>query len=267
MSPLIKAFIVAIVLMSAPTWAATFKTLDGWIAGIDLDKLKPATLGHAFSAPASTRWIEFVKDSRGFRVDEATLAKNIEKRFDRWYSYGINFSGSDVTTLAPGLDFRHHIANAYLVGFVPYSNVDTWVAIYALALSKTYQLDSQQHGKLEIWQTSKESFYYPDGDCEDHAIALADWLIGLNLDARVVLGDANGGHAWVVLLQGSQTYLIESTDKGRAARAPIPLAMSLPGYHPRVMFNRDSYWVNTGTKYTVNYANNAWVKRSTYHHL
>lgn len=191
----------------------------------------------------------------------------INMRSPESYSYQWQSSGIERTILAPGIDFHHHIANAYLVGFVPYPNVEPWVAIYALARSKTYQLDAKQYGKSEIWQTSKEAFYYPKGDCEDHAIALADWLIGLGLDARVVLGDAHGGHAWVVLIQDHITYLIEATDKNRAARAPIPFAMGLPEYHPDVMFNRKAFWVNTGTKNTVDYESKVWVKRSTYHHL
>ena len=57
--------------------------------------------------------------------------------------------------------------------------------LYTLAQRKRYQLDAKQYaGRSEVWQTSRQAFFYPRGDCEDHAIALADWLIEMGEDAR-----------------------------------------------------------------------------------
>ena len=66
----------------------------------------------------------------------------------------------------------------------------------------------------EIWQNSRQAYLHTRGDCEDHAIILADWLIALGHDARVVLGNhRGGGHAWVVLFQDGREMILEATSK------------------------------------------------------
>jgi hypothetical protein len=143
---------------------------------------------------------------------------------------------------------------------VPYPNVAPWVPLYALSQRKHYQYDHEQYpGMPEIWQTSREAFHYRDGDCEDHAIALADWLIGLGKDARVVLGQVDqGGHAWVVLIEGGRTYLLEATDKHQRQGQALPLADTLTEYRPEAMFDRERYWVNTGSPRTTDYTGAQW---------
>ncbi len=137
-----------------------------------------------------------------------------------WSSFTWQVRDQPVTTIAPGLDRRHHFANAYLVGYVPFPEVEAWVPLAALAQRKRYQFDHEQYpGAPELWQTSREAFFHPRGDCEDHALALADWLIGLGHDARVVIGTMRGGgHAWVVLLDGEAALFVE-----RGGRSLVPL--------------------------------------------
>ena len=96
---------------------------------------------------------------------------------------------------------------------------------------------------------------------------LADWLIDMGLDARVVLGDYQSrGHAWVVVLADDTFYLLEATDKNKIKRwRHYPLARLITDYHPQIMFNRQSYWVNTGTRFTTGYQSDAWVNASRYH--
>ena len=223
----------------------------------------PATPGQDFAAPPETRAIEL---ANGYRVHEGQVAQALREagHGETWMAFGWLFGGETVTTVAPGLDRRHHFANAYLVGYVPYEKVDAWVPLYALSRSKTYQFDHDQYpGAPELWQTSREAFFYPKGDCEDHAIALADWLIGLGHDARVVIGKVSGeGHAWVVINDGERTYLLESTDK-RPARA-LPLAAQHPEYQPEAMFNRELYWVNSGSVLTTDYRGPQWQLRSSF---
>lgn len=221
----------------------------------------PATPGEDFAAPPETRAIEL---ANGYRVHEGQVAQALREagHGETWMSFGWLFGGETVTTVAPGLDRRHHFANAYLVGYVPFEGVDAWVPLVSLAQQKKYAYDHDQYpGMPELWQTSREAFFYPQGDCEDHAIALADWLIGLGLDARVVLGKLREeGHAWVVVLDGTRTYLLEATHK-RPGRA-LPLASQLPDYRPEAMFNRESYWVNAGSPLTTEYTGRRWQLRS-----
>lgn len=171
------------------------------------------------------------------------------------------------TMSAPGIDKSHHLVNSYLEGYQPFTVTNVALPLYVLAQRKSYMLDEDQYyGLQEIWQTSRQAFYYPRGDCEDHALLLADWLIAMGEDARVVLGDMKGGgHAWVILFRDGEEYLLESTRKrGVGRNRPYPLAKLHPDYHPEYMFNRDYFWVNSGTKFTTRYHGPHWEKRSRY---
>ncbi len=169
-------------------------------------------------------------------------------------------AGEPAIVSAPGQDRLHHFSNSYLVGILPFATDNKWLPLYVLDNRKTYQLDSEQYGYPEIWQTSAEAFVKLRGDCEDHAIVLTDWLISLGVDARVVLGNhAGGGHAWVEAFQNDQAFLLEATDKrGHSAWRHYPLASLTRGYQPHFMFNRDTFWVNTGDPDTRAYQGEHW---------
>ena len=231
---------------------------------LPLDRVAPAAAGDDFAAAPESRRIRL---ANGLQIHEGHVAEALgagNRKGTQWSAFAWLFDGSVVTTVAPGLDQRHHFANAFLVGYVPFPDVEAWVPLVALARSKAYAFDHDQFpGRLEIWQTSREAFFYPTGDCEDHAIALADWLIGLGHDARVVIGRMRGeGHAWVVLHDGDRTYLLEATNK-RPAEA-LPLAAHHPEYQPEAMFNRDTYWVNAGPVLTTDYRGAHWQQRSAF---
>ena len=171
------------------------------------------------------------------------------------------------TMSARGIDDRQHLAHAYLEGYEPFITDNFMIPLYALAQRKRYQLDSINYfGKDDVWQTSRQAFYYPRGDCEDHAIILADWLTMMGEDARVVIGEwKNGGHAWVILFRDGNEYLLEATrKKGLGRNQPYPLASLFPNYRPRYMFNHESFWVNTGALHGQSYSDPAWVEASHY---
>lgn len=177
---------------------------------------------------------------------------------NQWFEY---------TMSAPGIDKSHYLVNSYLEGYQPFVVDNVALPLYILAQRKSYMLDEDQYfGLQEIWQTSRQAFFYPRGDCEDHALLLADWLIAMGEDARVVLGDMKGGgHAWVVLFRNGEEFLLEATSKrGVGRNRPYPLARLHPDYHPQYMFNRHYFWVNSGTKYTTRYSGPQWQKRSRY---
>lgn len=159
---------------------------------------------------------------------------------------------------AAGLDYQHHPANAFLTGTVPYRASGMLEPYAAVAQRLRYQLDDRQFGGAqEVWETSGQAWERMRGDCEDHAILLADWLIDSGYDARVVLGNyKGGGHAWVVLFVDAQVYLLEATSKAKRRR--YPLARFETQYHPSVMFNRDRLWVNEGSHRSTNYQSRQW---------
>ena len=257
------AMLAAVLLLSRACHSPDITTADGEV--VDLGALRPESPGEDFVAPPETRRI-LLED--GTRLDERQVANYLASQppVETWATYSWSYGGRVVTSVAPGLDRRLHFANGYLVGYVPYPDVAPWVPLYALARNKAYQLDHDSlPGAEEVWQTSREAFFYPTGDCEDHAIALADWLIGLGLDARVVLGSVEGGgHAWVVVFDGARTYLLEATDKRIGSNAALPLADGMTGYRPEHMFNRRDYWVNTGSPMTTDYRGPQWEVRSRY---
>ena len=172
------------------------------------------------------------------------------------------------TVSAQGLDGRQHISNQYLQGYAPFTVSNVMLPMYVIAQRKSYMFDHVQYrGQMDVWQTSREGFLYPRGDCEDHAIVLADWLIEMGEDARVVIGDYRGtGHAWVVLFKDGREYLLEATRKeGVSPSRTYPLALLEPGYHPQVMFNRHLLWVNTGSRFNSRYSGKQWSLRSRLH--
>lgn len=231
---------------------------------IDFGKILPIGPGNPFGGPASERKLRLTD---GEIITEETMGEEFNSLFPNQvgYSYDWVHGNARRSTVAQGTDRRYHFANSFLVNFVPFRNVSAWVPLAALSHNKKYQEDFPQYGVQDLWQTSQEAFYYPTGDCEDHAIAAADWLIGLGYDARVVLGKVGEqGHAWVVILYQGDTFLIEATDKQTAGQFTIPLAASFPEYLPDAMFNRESYWINTGNRFGGNYQNKEWFKTSSY---
>jgi hypothetical protein len=109
-----------------------------------------------------------------------------------------------------------------------------------------------------------ESFINLRGYCEDHAITLADWLIGQGYDARVAIGTVKfraqpvGGHAWVVLFKDNKEYILEATRKQKWNL--LPLASTLANYFPTQMFNREDIWTNKSSDKTTKYSGKMWLK-------
>ncbi len=184
------------------------------------------------------------------------------------FFYSWNWQGIKHTTAsARGIDGVHHFANSYLVGFVPFETKRVWVPLYTLAIRKRYEYDHIQYsGLADVWQNSRQAYYYTRGDCEDHAIVLADWLIGLGLDARVVTGRYKGqGHAWVVLVKDGKEYLLEATSKNKIRSLNrFPLAKMVSHYAPVYQFNRSRFWHNTGSWYTRKYTGPQWKLKSRF---
>lgn len=169
------------------------------------------------------------------------------------------------TATANGTGNAQWFVNSYLVGFQPLDVESPSLALPLIARKKTYTRDRVQYnGRREVWQTSREAWIATRGDCEDHALLLADWLIEMGFDARVALGSyRGGGHAWVVVIDDERQYLLEATNK-QTRRRPLPRAETTQGYSADVQFNRESFWVNTGHAATRDYAGPHWEQRSRF---
>ncbi len=203
----------------------------------------------------------------GQAQDLSNLAfRNAQKHLKYKYGYSMISSQKSVfASVKPSTQDEFYFVNAYLNGFVPFEIDNIWMTLNYLQTRLKYQLDEKGYNsREEVWQTSKQSYERLRGDCEDHAILLADWLIGIGYDVRVVAGTVKfrgqpeGGHAWVVLYREGEEYLLEATQKSKWNR--LPLAKNFPNYHPSYMFNRNDFWVNTGTKLTTKYSGSTWKK-------
>lgn len=184
-----------------------------------------------------------------------------------FYRFKNRFDNSLALVVAPAVDGTLHAPQAFMLGQTPYRVEQAWMPLYALSERMRYQMDNQQfQGREEVWLTTLQAWSRAKGDCEDHAILLADWLIEMGLDARVVLGKhRREGHAWVVVFKDGHEYLLEATLKEKVRRwSAYPLTEMLPDYHPEMMFNRQTLWVNTGSLFTVNYAGPQWQPAMTF---
>lgn len=168
---------------------------------------------------------------------------------------------------APGTDDVFRLGHSYLEGYAPFATNNIMVPMMTLAQRKQYMLDHLQYrNRREVWQSSRQSYLYPRGDCEDHALLITDWLIEMGEDARVVVGHyKNQGHAWVVLFKNGREYLIEATSKQRWRKnQSYPLAALQPLYQPSYMFNREYFWRNNELKKRTDYSGSHWQKVSYY---
>lgn len=192
---------------------------------------------------------------------------DVNKGRFRVYTYFQKEAGV-YTMSAPTQDGSHFLVNSYLVGYKPFHVDNVMLPLYTISKRKRYQLDEKQYaGNLEVWQSSKEAYKRLNGDCEDHALLLADWLIALGYDARVTIGTMDGeGHAWVTLFKNGKAFLLESTKKSiRRSIKAYPLASLFRQYRPTFMFNREFFWAkNTHHLTTENYSKNNWRKVSQY---
>ena len=80
-----------------------------------------------------------------FTEDELHGILNSQKRNHGNSSYNWQWRGvPNATASAQGLDRRHHFANSYLIGFIPFETKSIWVPLYTLALRKHYEFDHIQ---------------------------------------------------------------------------------------------------------------------------
>jgi hypothetical protein len=218
---------------------------------------------------SSDNYMKILEDN--YKFTERQVQSHLRNHSDGVKTTGFAYWSFDnkfpIAASAFGTDYLHHFVNHYLVGYAPFKTEQLWIPHYTIIMRLRYQLDAEQYGGLrEVWQNSREAFLNTRGDCEDHALVIADWLIEMGIDARVVLGTyKNEGHAWVVVFKGPEVFLLESTSKQKRKHwRHYPLAKLEPNYHPKCMFNRNSFWINTGNIFSTSYKGNHWVKKSIF---
>lgn len=207
--------------------------------------------------------LELTESKINLYIDNNNLRKDLMKFWNRG-------NESYICSSALGTDGKHHILNSFLKGFEPFETEQPFIPLYTIAMRKKYKYDHLQYnGKKDVWQDSYESFKNIYGDCEDHSILLADWLIQMGYDARVIVGKyKDSGHAWVVVFEDEKVYLLEATSKRKESDFhKMPYAYLMKNYHPKFMFNHRFFWLNTGSTLTTDYKNSKWQKKSIYYSM
>lgn len=218
---------------------------------------------NAYALPANALAISIAAKTK---INESEIAAFPANSPELKKHTGYSFLDSDKITFVAsklGLDFKQHFLNSFLVGYRPFEVSEIWMPHQVLSMRLKYQFDHEQFpGFEEIWLSSYQAFQAGRGDCEDHSIALADWLVDMGEDARVVIGTHDGGgHAWVVVIRDTGTFLLEATSKKRQRLwSSYPLASLAQGYEPTAMFNRDYFWTNHDLSQKTNYTGNHWIK-------
>jgi predicted transglutaminase-like cysteine proteinase len=153
--------------------------------------------------------------------------------------------------------FRH--ANEFLTGYAPtivippaQSKFEEVMHVWRAHTSNFRYLTDGPADNSDAWQTGEETRFAGDGDCEDSAILLADWLISRGFEARVVIGTLGPAgrqqaHAWVTLRLSGAEFLMESTEFPFGQQRPMTAAetIELAGgtYVPELLFDRDAIYV------------------------
>ena len=263
---LLRLLSVLLVLLMVAAW------IQQEILELSLSRQMREALASASSAPvdpASGSGIRLLPTGEFVSAKEmqSLLEGSRQGRKDSFILW--TFRGMEAASAtAMGTDRRHHFVNAFLEGYTPFQVDHPWMPLYAIAMRLKYQADSKQyHGLEDIWQTSRQAFINTRGDCEDHAVLLADWLIGSGFEARVVVGRTNrGGHAWVVVFMDGQELLLEATSKRKRRHwRHYPLASLAGGYDPTLMFDREFFWINSGPSWLRSYSGSRWEKRSRFY--
>ncbi len=158
--------------------------------------------------------------------------------------------------VAADMSGKFRYVNEFLTGYAP-------PAVFTKDISRVYELFticSAVHGNCiytrdpglkkeatDAWQTSLETQRLGQGDCEDSAIYLCDWLLTRGFQARVALGRYGdlGGHAWVVVKLNDREYLLESTESSPDPSNPPLVSMVGSRYVPEILFDRFAIYVRS----------------------
>jgi transglutaminase-like putative cysteine protease len=263
--------VVLVVFIALPKWFSTNTSgLNAELRKLEVSiREAEQKLSDGYNTNPSQRgYMQVFGSSKIFEDELVRYEINKLPITQRSFSYLWRWEGIEqAAETAYSTDGQHYFVNSYLIGFAPFQTDQPWVPLLTLAHRKSYQYDDVTYpGLKDVWQNSKDAFVQLRGDCEDHAILLADWLIDMGIDARVVVGTYKGqGHAWVIAILDDKEYLLEATNKRKTNRwNAYPLAFYETDYRPVAQFNREFFWVYESPIATTRYRGANWVLKSKF---
>lgn len=166
----------------------------------------------------------------------------------------------------------YHRANQFLEGMRPPPGVgsdatnrhEEMMAIWSAVLERCrYAKDlSGLKGEKDTWQRPSETFDFRNGDCEDTALLLTDWLLSRGFNARVAIGETVGigGHAWTVVELEGRQYCLETTI-GKVPKAAPETITVADRYRPQFLFDRRNiyFFDSKLTDVTEYFSSDHWI--------
>lgn len=150
--------------------------------------------------------------------------------------------------LAADSEGKFRYVNEFLTGYTPPTPVPPaqtklaeLMAIWRAETWRCRYIRDVGDDDSDAWQTAEETQTLGQGDCEDSAILLADWLLARGFQTRVVIGTydaARGPHAWVVVRLDGNDYLLESTEFPFNMQRPPLQEEAGSRYKPELLFDR-----------------------------
>jgi hypothetical protein len=155
-------------------------------------------------------------------------------------------------SMAADTQGKYHAVNEFLTGYMPpnsilpgASKVAELMAIWQASTQMCRYLTDGRQDDAEAWQFPEETATLRQGDCEDSALLLTDWLLAREFQARVVIGayeTKRTAHAWVVVRLEGNDFLLESTEVPFGLQRP-PLVRELGArYVPELLFDRHAIY-------------------------
>lgn len=150
----------------------------------------------------------------------------------------------------PGRHYRY--VSEFLTGFAPQmqfpagqSRLQELMTIWRAATQECHYRSDGPGDDTDTWQTAGETLRLKQGDCEDLAIFLADWLIARGFQARVAIGryrEEADSHSWIVVRLENHDYVIEPTEFPFNLQRP-PLVSELgTRYKAELTFDRQAIY-------------------------
>jgi predicted transglutaminase-like cysteine proteinase len=148
-----------------------------------------------------------------------------------------------LAVFGPGLrhDFSHFLEGESTVNVSSIDDIEDWL------LGCKYESDRALFNESDFWQHPITFEHLRAGDCEDFALWAWRKLLGLGIDADLVVGycvgDGKlgaGAHAWVVVRKDNEEFLFEPGARARD-RMIKPISEVRKDYIPRFGVDRNAH--------------------------
>ena len=155
--------------------------------------------------------------------------------------------------LAADSNGRFRYVTDFLMGYKPpfehppgQSKLAELMDIWRTATTKCRYVADDGSEDDDAWQTAEETQVLRQGDCEDSAILIADWLLARGFQARIAIGQYDAkrtAHAWVFVRVDGNDYVLETTEFPFNLPRPPLLSEVSSRYVTELSFDREAVYI------------------------